>query len=217
MPPPAEDCRGVVQHQQLLIRLGEEGCLTDPDSRGDELRAPKGEVHRVALPQGVLLSHLGPLARHLRAALRADPRRGGDHELLLGEINGRGLIRSVSHTYQRPSIIRLTKMVRRPRPNVKLTKREILRRDDFTCQYCGQHNAVLTIDHVMPRHMGGEHTWENLVTACPSCNHHKGGRTIEQTHMRLLRRPAAPPSTARYIFARHLKENTEWLPFIDGW
>ena len=132
-------------------------------------------------------------------------------------LNGRGLIRSVSHTYQRPSIIRLTKMVRRPRPNVKLTKREILRRDDFTCQYCGQHNTTLTIDHIMPRHMGGEHTWENLVTACPSCNHHKGGRTIEQTHMRLLRRPAAPPSTARYIFARHLKENTEWLPFIDGW
>ena len=132
-------------------------------------------------------------------------------------LNGRGWIRSVSHTFPRPSIIRLTKMVRRPRPNVKLTKREILRRDDFTCQYCGQHNTTLTIDHVMPRHMGGEHTWENLVTACPSCNHHKGGRTIEQTHMQLLRRPAAPPSTARYIFARHLKENTEWLPFIDGW
>jgi 5-methylcytosine-specific restriction endonuclease McrA len=132
-------------------------------------------------------------------------------------LNGRGWIRSVSHTFPRPSIIRLTKMVRRPRPNVKLTKREILRRDDFTCQYCGERYTTLTIDHVMPRHMGGEHTWENLVTACPACNHHKGGRTIEQTHMRLLRPPAAPPSTAHYIFARHLKENTEWLPFIDGW
>jgi 5-methylcytosine-specific restriction endonuclease McrA len=132
-------------------------------------------------------------------------------------LNGRGYIRSVSQTFQRPSIIRLRRMVRRPRPNVKLTKREILRRDDFTCQYCGTHNTVLTIDHVMPRHMGGEHTWENLVTACPSCNHRKGGRTIEQTQMRLLRRPAAPPSNAHYIFARHLKENTEWIPFIDGW
>lgn len=132
-------------------------------------------------------------------------------------LNGRGIIRTVSQIYQRPSVIRLNKMVRRPRPRVKLTKREILRRDNFTCQYCGKHNTTLTIDHVTPRHLGGEHTWENLVTACPSCNHHKGGRTLDQSQMHLLRHPAAPPSTAVYIFARHLKENEEWLPFIDGW
>jgi len=132
-------------------------------------------------------------------------------------LNGRGHIRTVSHIFPRPSIIRLNKMVRRPRPKVKLTKREILRRDNFICQYCGQHYSFLTIDHVTPRHMGGEHTWENLVTACPSCNHRKGGRTIEQTQMHLLRIPAAPPSTAQYIFARHLNENEEWLPFIEGW
>ena len=54
-------------------------------------------------------------------------------------LNGRGHIRTVSHIFPRPSIIRLNKMVRRPRPKVKLTKREILRRDNFICQYCGQH------------------------------------------------------------------------------
>lgn len=132
-------------------------------------------------------------------------------------LNGRGIIRTVSQIYQRPSVIRLNKMVRRPRPKVKLTKREILRRDNFTCQYCGKHNTTLTIDHVTPRHLGGEHTWENLVTACPSCNHHKGGRTLDQSQMHLLRLPIAPPSTALYIYARHLKENEEWLPFIEGW
>jgi 5-methylcytosine-specific restriction endonuclease McrA len=61
------------------------------------------------------------------------------------------------------------------------------------------------------------HTWENLVAACPPCNHRKGGRTVEQAQMRLLRRPEAPPVTARYFFARHLKENGEWFPYIDGW
>jgi 5-methylcytosine-specific restriction endonuclease McrA len=132
-------------------------------------------------------------------------------------LDGRGVIRSVSRSFPRPSIIRLNKMVRRPRPNVKLTKREILRRDNFTCQYCGQHGTVMTIDHIMPRHLGGEHTWENLVTACPSCNHHKGGRTLEQAQMRLLHKPTSPPATATYIFARHLKDNQEWVPFIDGW
>ncbi len=131
--------------------------------------------------------------------------------------NGRGEIRTVSQTFPRPSIIRLERMVRRPRPRVKLTKREILRRDEYTCQYCGQHMPYLTIDHVIPRRLGGQHIWENLVTACPSCNHRKGGRTLEQAQMHLRRPPTEPPMSARYIFARHLKENMEWLPFIEGW
>jgi len=132
-------------------------------------------------------------------------------------LNGRGEIKTISQSYPRPSIIRLEKMVKRPRPRVKLTKREILRRDDFTCQYCGQRTSTLTIDHVIPRHMGGQHQWENLVTACPLCNHRKGGRTVEQAQMKLLTPPKEPPTTAQYIFARHLRENEEWQPFVDGW
>jgi 5-methylcytosine-specific restriction endonuclease McrA len=132
-------------------------------------------------------------------------------------LNGRGEIKTVSHTFPRPSIIRLMRMIHRPRPCVKLTKREILRRDDYTCQYCGQRVNNLTIDHVMPRHLGGDHSWDNLVTACPPCNHRKGGRTLEQVQMRLLHLPDEPPTSAKYIFARHLRENEEWLPFIEGW
>jgi 5-methylcytosine-specific restriction endonuclease McrA len=100
---------------------------------------------------------------------------------------------------------------------VRLTKREVLRRDDFTCQYCGQNSPNLTIDHVIPRRLGGQHTWENLVAACPACNHKKGGRTIEQAHMQLLSAPTEPPVSARYIFGRHMRDNLEWLPFVDGW
>jgi 5-methylcytosine-specific restriction endonuclease McrA len=132
-------------------------------------------------------------------------------------LNGRGEIKTVSRAFPRPSIIRLDRMVKRPRPRVKLTKREILRRDNYTCQYCGQHVPYLTVDHVVPRHLGGEQTWDNLTTACPACNHRKGGRTLEQAHMHLMRRPAEPPSSAEYIFARHLKDNQEWLPFVSGW
>lgn len=132
-------------------------------------------------------------------------------------LNGRGVIQTVSTTFPRPSIIRLERMVRRPRPVVRLTKREILRRDEYTCQYCGQRTAFLTIDHIIPRRLGGNHSWENLVAACPACNHRKGGRTLEQVQMRLLSRPAQPPSSATYIFARHLKENNDWVPFVEGW
>jgi 5-methylcytosine-specific restriction endonuclease McrA len=65
--------------------------------------------------------------------------------------------------------------------------------------------------------MGGQHTWENLVTACSACNHHKGGRTIEQAQMKLRRNPCVPPASAEYIFGRHLKENKDWQPFVQGW
>lgn len=132
-------------------------------------------------------------------------------------LNGRGVIRSVSRDYPRPSIIRLERMIKRPRPRIRLTKREILRRDNFACQYCGQYAAYLTIDHIVPRRLGGNHSWENLVAACPSCNHRKGSRTLEQAQMRLLRLPMEPSSSAGYLFARHLKENREWIPFVEGW
>jgi 5-methylcytosine-specific restriction endonuclease McrA len=132
-------------------------------------------------------------------------------------LNGRGEIKTVSQSFPSPSIIRLERMVRRPRPRVKLTKREILRRDDYTCQYCGVHTPYLTIDHIIPRRLGGHHDWDNLVAACPPCNHRKGGRTLEQAQMRLLRPPAEPPTSADYIFARHLRDNEEWVPFIKGW
>lgn len=132
-------------------------------------------------------------------------------------LDGRGEIRTVSIAFPRPSIIRLEKMVRRPRPCVRLTKREVLRRDEFTCQYCGQRPAYLTVDHVIPRHLGGRHTWQNLVAACPACNHRKGGRTIDQAQMHLMRPPSEPSASARYLFAHHLRENQDWLPFIDGW
>lgn len=132
-------------------------------------------------------------------------------------MNGRGYIHTVNKAYPIPSVIRLIEMVRRPRARVKLTKREVLRRDNYTCQYCGKKFTTLTIDHVIPRHMGGKHTWNNLVTACQVCNHQKGGRTIEQAHMSLMHQPVEPPASARYIFARHLSENDEWVPFIEGW
>ena len=132
-------------------------------------------------------------------------------------LNGRGEIRTVSRTYPRPSVIRLEKMIKRPRPRIRLTKREVLRRDNYTCQYCGQYATYLTVDHILPRRLGGQHSWENLVAACPSCNHRKGGRTLDQAQMRLLHLPSEPPTSAQYLFGRHLSDNQEWVAYITGW
>jgi 5-methylcytosine-specific restriction endonuclease McrA len=132
-------------------------------------------------------------------------------------LNGRGVIRTPSTTLLRPSIIRLSYMVHRPRPRVRLTKREILRRDNHTCQYCGQHSARLTVDHVTPRRLGGNQWWDNLVAACSGCNHRKGGRTVGEARMKLLRQPSEPKPTAVYLYGGYLKENREWRGFIEGW
>ena len=132
-------------------------------------------------------------------------------------LNGRGYIHTVNAEFPRPSIIRLQQMIHRPHPHVKLTRREIFRRDNYTCQYCGRHTTTLTIDHIIPRHMGGPHTWENVVTACASCNHRKGGRTLVEANMKPLRVPIEPPASAVFIFGRHLTENSEWEPYLQGW
>lgn len=132
-------------------------------------------------------------------------------------VNGRGVIHTVSREIPRPSVIRLGEMVQRPRPRVKLTRREIFRRDNYTCQYCGRRSGEMTVDHVLPRHLGGKHVWTNVVTACPACNHQKGGRRLGESGMKLIRLPQEPPSSALYIFGRHLTENMDWEPYIRGW
>lgn len=132
-------------------------------------------------------------------------------------MNGRGFIHTISQAVPRPSVIRLEHMIKRPRPKIKMTRREVFQRDNYTCQYCGRHFSDLTVDHVLPRHLGGEHTWTNVVAACPSCNHRKGGRRLEDAHLILKHIPKEPPTSARYIFGRHLADNNDWGPFILGW
>ncbi|RLC64824.1 MAG: HNH endonuclease [Chloroflexi bacterium] len=131
--------------------------------------------------------------------------------------NGRGVIRTVSRTFERPSVIRLIYMVHRPRPRVRLCKREILRRDEHRCQYCGHKTSPLTIDHVVPRYRGGAYSWENLVAACPRCNRRKGGRTLAEARMTLLRQPFEPRPTAEYLFGRHERDDGTWAKYLEGW
>jgi 5-methylcytosine-specific restriction endonuclease McrA len=131
--------------------------------------------------------------------------------------NGRGVIHTVSRTYERPSVLRLVYVVKHPRHRVRLSKREILRRDNYRCQYCGRSTSRLTIDHVVPRHRGGGHSWENLVTACPECNRRKGGRTLAQAGMKLLHLPREPRATAHYLFGGYVEGNGTWAKYLEGW
>jgi 5-methylcytosine-specific restriction endonuclease McrA len=129
---------------------------------------------------------------------------------------GIGLLRTATVSFPRPSVIRLVYMVRRPRPQMRLTRREVFQRDQFTCMYCGERPHDLTIDHVIPRHRGGRHTWENLVSACKSCNHRKAGRTPQEARMHLLREPYHPRASAYYVFYPYLHSHEGWRKFIPG-
>jgi len=132
-------------------------------------------------------------------------------------LNGRGVIHTASTEFPIPSVIRLQKMIHAPHPHVRLTRREILRRDHYTCQYCGRQTSTLTIDHVLPRHMSGAHTWTNVVAACSSCNHRKGGMSLKESGMTLINFPKEPPHSANYIFGHYLPDNQEWSTFLQGW
>jgi 5-methylcytosine-specific restriction endonuclease McrA len=80
-----------------------------------------------------------------------------------------------------------------------VNRREVFRRDNHTCQYCGS-TRHLTIDHVLPRSKGGAHTWDNVVSACAKCNARKGDRTPIEAGMPLKAKPKAPAHPA-IVFA----------------
>ena len=104
-------------------------------------------------------------------------------------------VRSVDGTWERPSVIVLTRYVKMPHNrHIPVSRRGVLRRDAHRCSYCG--NAATTIDHVLPRSRGGQDAWENLVACCLSCNNSKGDRTPAEMGWRLLQPPKIPFGTA---------------------
>lgn len=116
-----------------------------------------------------------------------------------------------------PSIVKMRYHVRRPLPQLRLSRHSVLARDSFTCQYCGLRNRELTLDHVVPRWMGGPHTWDNLVACCRRCNLKKGDKTPHQAKMKLARPPKRPHfipyiSLPAYLRARSREDWVFYLP-----
>ena len=122
-------------------------------------------------------------------------------------------LHSATREFPAPSVIRMVYLIRRPHPRVKLTRKEVFIRDGYTCQYCGRQCHDLTIDHVVPRSRGGPHTWENLVSACRSCNHRKAGRTPAEARMDLLAEPRKPAASSYYVFYHYLESQHDWRKF----
>jgi 5-methylcytosine-specific restriction endonuclease McrA len=129
--------------------------------------------------------------------------------------NGLGYIHTLTKAIELPSVIRLAQLVRRPRRQRKMTRYEIFNRDRYTCQYCGEQSRHLTLDHVIPRYRNGQHTWENVVSACVDCNRRKAGRTPKEAHMQLIKTPAPPTGSPLFNIPYHyLSQRDEWRKYL---
>ena len=117
-----------------------------------------------------------------------------------------------------PTVIRLRQYVHVPFRQLPLTRRNLLHRDHHTCQYCGARDQPLSIDHVVPRSRGGSDTWENVTTACLSCNVRKGNRTPKEAAMPLHRAPHRPLCSFSFEATRqiHSGRHREWAKYVIG-
>ncbi|MEQ8766962.1 MAG: HNH endonuclease [Planctomycetota bacterium] len=109
-------------------------------------------------------------------------------------LRGEPFVQTTSLRIRCPEVIVLATYAQIPSQHVAFSRRNIYRRDNFTCQYCGEQPGVgkLSVDHVLPRSRGGPSTWENCVLACIKCNRRKGARTPREAGLRLRTRPQRP-------------------------
>jgi 5-methylcytosine-specific restriction endonuclease McrA len=130
--------------------------------------------------------------------------------------NGSGFIHSITYEFPVPSVIRLASMITRPyRYGRKLTRLEVFRRDKYTCQYCGKESRQLTLDHIIPRYRDGQHSWENVVSACVPCNRHKAGETPQEAGMRLIHQPSEPGGNGLFYIPAHYSHiRSEWQKYL---
>lgn len=127
-------------------------------------------------------------------------------------------VRTVRFEIMVPRIVRVLTFAKLPRQDVKFNRRNIYARDNNTCQYCGHRfpPTELSLDHVIPRSQGGSSTWGNIVCCCVKCNVRKGGRTPEQAHMHLVRKPAKPHRSPVLSVKLSDKRYASWKQFVDA-
>ena len=126
-------------------------------------------------------------------------------------------IRSVQESFDLPSVIRLNFYVHLKYKDIVLNRRNLLKRDDFRCQYCSNQAPPLTIDHIVPKNKGGNDTWENLVVACARCNTRKGDTLLKHMDMKLLKKPRKPSKLFQLqTYVNKQQDNWKQYLFMEG-
>lgn len=123
------------------------------------------------------------------------------------------VLHSAGRSVQVPSVVRLRTYVRVPyRARIPMTRAALMHRDRFRCAYCG--GKAETIDHVVPRSRGGEHSWENCVACCADCNHRKADRLLAEIGW-TLRAALTPPQGRHWrLLASATELDPSWLRYL---
>ena len=123
---------------------------------------------------------------------------------------------TVDNSILLPSVVILRGHIKRPLPELKLSRRTIFARDSYTCQYCGVSTKDLTIDHVIPKRQGGRASWENLVCCCKKCNTKKSDKLAHQVGMRLTKVPRRPKYVPYISLPKYLtgRKNHVWRDYL---
>ena len=118
-----------------------------------------------------------------------------------------------------PTVIRLRYFIKVPYRELALNRKNLLQRDNYSCQYCAYSGDQLSIDHVIPRSRGGKDIWENVATACISCNIRKGNRTPKEANMPLKNKPHKPFNTFSFEATNLIDSgrHKEWSKYVIGW
>jgi 5-methylcytosine-specific restriction endonuclease McrA len=133
------------------------------------------------------------------------------------EPDGHDWVSTVNFYIAVPRIIRLLFYDRLPQNDVKFNRRNIFARDKNRCQYCGRRfpTSELSLDHVIPRSIGGKSVWENVVCACTGCNVKKGGLTPKLAGMSLVQKPAKPKHNPLVHIHLGQSRYRSWQQFLD--
>jgi hypothetical protein len=129
---------------------------------------------------------------------------------------GQASISTIKYCLRVPAVVLLNDFDRVPAQEVKFNRKAVFDRDHHECQYCGRKFQVqeLTLDHVIPRDMGGRTTWENIVTSCIHCNSEKANRMPHQAGMHLAEKPVRPKSRPFPTALATLQPREEWQSFV---
>ena len=125
------------------------------------------------------------------------------------------IVHSPSFSMKLPSVIALKSYIK-PISNPNFTRFNVFLRDKFSCQYCGSKKE-LTFDHLLPRSKGGKTDWDNVVTACSSCNVKKGGKLYRDCDLKLANKPYAPTVEDLHRNGRHFPPNflhESWMDYL---
>ena len=129
------------------------------------------------------------------------------------EIENNGYL--INKYFHIPTVIRLRNYVAVPYKELPFNRKNVLHRDNHTCQYCGKKAVDLSIDHIIPRSKGGKSAWENVITACVKCNTKKADSTPNEAGMKLLKKPIRPASFIHFELTKYSANlSTRWKKYL---